>query len=184
MLRALTIACAVSAMSFWHAGSATAQLLSAEFSLDGNSYHGRDRESTQGHRSGEVAFKYEFRSGFRLGTGFAIGKFDEPVSDPSFTMVTVFVEPSWVFRRSSRVRPFVGGRVSWEHERVGEQSGGLWAYGWGAGAIGGVGVKLGEPVSIAGRVILTRLDLERDASSHNGLRLAAGATFALTWPIR
>ena len=89
-----------------------------------------------------------------------------------------------MLRRSSRVRPFVGGRVSWEHERVGDQSTGLWTYGWGAGAIGGVAVRLGEPVSVAARVILTRLDLERDASSHNGLRLAVGATFALTWPIR
>jgi hypothetical protein len=184
MLRILTIAGAVSAMTFWHAGNATAQILSAEFSLDGNSYHGRDRETTKGDRSGEVAFKYEFRSGFRLGAGVGIGKFDEPVSDPSFTTVNFFLEPSWGLRRSSRVRPFVGGRVSWEHERVGDQNTGLWAYGWGAGALGGVAVKLGERVSVAGRVMLTRLDLERDASSHDGLRLAAGATFALTWPSR
>jgi hypothetical protein len=184
MVRTLTIAGAVSAMSLWQAGNATAQILSAEFSLDGNSYHGRDRATTTGDPSGEVAFKYEFKSGFRLGAGVGMGKFDEPVSDPSFTTVTVFVEPSWVLRQSSRVRPFVGGRVSWEHERVGEQSAGLWAYGWGVGANGGVGVKLGEPVSIAGRVMITRLDLERDASAHNGLRLAVGATLALMWPIR
>jgi hypothetical protein len=184
MLRSLTLAGAVAAMSFWQAGDATAQIVSTEFSLDGNSYHGRDRESTAGDRSGEVAFKYEFSSSFRLGAGVGIGKFDEPVSDPSFTTVTVFLEPSWGFRRSSRVRPFVGGRVSWEHERVGDQSSGLWAYGWGAAAIGGVGVKLGDPVSVAARVVLTRLDLERDTSSHNGVRLAVGATFALTWPIR
>ena len=184
MLRTVPIAGAVLAMSLCQTGIATAQILSAELSLDGNSYHGEDRESTNGDRSGEVALKYEWRSGFRLGGGVGIGKFDEPVSDPSFTTVTVFVEPSWVFRRSSRVRPFVGGRVSWEHERVGDQNGGLWAYGCGAGAIGGVAVKLGEPVSVAARVVLTRLDLDRSNSSHNGVRVAAGGTFALTWPIR
>ena len=183
MRRTLTIVGAVSAMTFWYAGPANAQILSAEFSLDGNSYHGSDRESTSGDRSGEVAFKYEFSTGFRLGAGVGIGKFDEPVSDPSFTTVSIFVEPAWTFRRSSRIRPFVGGRVSWEHERVGDQRDGLWAYGWGAGALGGVALRLGEHVSVGGRVIVTWLDLERDASSHNGLRLAAGATFALTWPI-
>jgi hypothetical protein len=184
MLRALTMAGAVSVMSFCYAGNATAQILSAEFSLDGNSYHGRDRESTNGDRSGEVAFRYEFSSGFRLGAGVGIGKFDEPVSDPSFTTINVFVEPSWVFRRRNRLRPFVGARLGWEHERVGEQSTGLWAYGWGVGAIGGMAVKLGEPVSVAARVVLTRLDLDRDASSRKGLRLATGATLALTWSIR
>ena len=184
MLRTLTIAGAIAAVTFWHTGNATAQIVSAEFSLDGNSYHGRDRESTKGDQSGEVAFKYEFEGGFRLGAGVGIGKFDEPVSDSSFTAVNLVLEPSWGFRPGSRVRPFVGARVSWEHERAGDQSAGLWAYGWGAGALGGVAVKLGERVSVAGRVMLTRLDLERDASSHDGLRLASGATFALTWPSR
>jgi len=83
MLRTLTIAGVVSTMTFWHAGTATAQILSAEFSLDRNSYHGRDRESTKGDRSGEGAFKYEFRSGVRLGAGVGIGKFvEQPSGEP------------------------------------------------------------------------------------------------------
>ena len=178
MFRTLTIAGVVSAMTLWCAGTANAQTLSVEFSVDGNSYYGRDRESTDGDRSGEVAFKYQFGSGFRLGAGVAIGKFDEPVSDPSFTTFSLFLEPAWVFRRRGRVRPFVGGRVGWEQERVGDQSHGLWAYGWGAGALGGVAAKLGEHVSVAGRVLVTWLDLARDASSHDGVRVTAGVTFA------
>lgn len=184
MRRTLTTAGAIVAITFWHAGHATAQILSAEFSLDGNAHYGRDRESTRGDQSGEVAIKYQFKQGFRLGAGVGIGKFDEPVSDSSFTTVSVLVEPSWVFRPTRRLRPFVGGRVSWEHERVGSQNAGLRAYGWGAGAIGGVALALGEAVSVAGRVSLTGLDVDRDASSHDGLRLSAGVTFALTWPMR
>jgi hypothetical protein len=72
--------------------------------------------------------------------------------------------------------------VSWEHERAGSQNAGLWAYGWGAGAIGGVAFALGEAVSVAGRISLTGLDIDRDAASHDGLRLSS--TFALTWPMR
>jgi hypothetical protein len=163
----------------------SAQELSLALSLDGTSYKGDAYQTTDGDRGGEVAIGFETSGGLRLSGGFFFGKFDEPISDPSFTAVSVFFEPSYTFRRSARVRPFAGARVGWEHQRVGEQSNGLWAYGWGVAAVAGVLVRLGEPVSVGVRTVVSGLNLERDdGTSRNGTRVQVGGTFVLTWPLR
>jgi hypothetical protein len=79
----------------------------------------------------------------------------------------------------------IGTRVAWEHQRVGDQNDGLWAYGWSVAGVGGVLVRLGEPVSVGVRAVVSGLNLERENdSSRNGLRFQIGGTFVLTWPLR
>jgi hypothetical protein len=163
----------------------SAQELSFAVSLDGTWYGGDAYNMTNGDRAGEVALGYETSRGIRLAGGVFVGKFDEPISDPSFTAVSAFFEPAWIFRRTARVRPLAGARLSWEHQRVGDQSNGLWAYGWGAAGVAGVLVKLGEPVSVGVRTVLSGLNMERgNGASRNGVRLQLGGTFMLTWPLR
>src|SRR5262245_21671852 len=128
--------------------AAAAQELSVGLTLDATSYRGDPYASTNGDRGGEVNVGVETSRGLRLGGGLFVGKCDEPVSDASFTAVGLFFEPAWILRRKSRVRLVVGMRVSWEHQRVGDVSNGLWAYGWGVGAVGGVLIRLGEPVTV------------------------------------
>jgi hypothetical protein len=165
--------------------TASAQQLSVALSLDATSYTGDAYESTDGDQGGEVAVGYEMSTGFHLAGGVFVGKFDEPISDPSFTAVSLFAEPSWIFRRTARVRPLIGTRVAWEHQRVGDQNDGLWAYGWSVAGVGGVLVRLGEPVSVGVRAVVSGLNLERENdSSRNGLRFQIGGTFVLTWPLR
>ena len=154
-------------------------------SIDATSYGGDAYATTDGDRGGEVAVGFEMSRGLRLVGGVFVGKFDEPISDPSFTAVSVFFEPSWILRRTARVRPIVGARVAWEHQRVGDQSDGLWAYGWGVAGVGGVLVRLGQPVSVGLRTVVSALNIERgNGSSRNGLRFQLGATFVLSWPLR
>ena len=164
---------------------ASAQELSLAVSLDTSWYSGDAYQSTDGDRAGEVAIGYETSRGLRLSGGVFFGKFDEPISDPSFTAVGLFFEPSWTFRRNSRVRPFAGARVGWEHQRVGDHLNGLWAYGWGLGGVAGVLVRIGDPVSVGVRSVVSGLNLERDnGTSRNGLRVQLGGTFVLTWSLR
>jgi hypothetical protein len=177
--------CGVAAMFLACSAVASAHELSFAVSLDASSYSGDAYQTTDGDRDGEVAIGFETSRGLRLAGGVFVGKFDEPISDPSFTAVGLFFEPSWTFRRSARVRPFAGARVGWEHQRVGDQSNGLWAYGWGVGGVAGVLVRLGEPVAVGLRTVVTGLNIERDnATSRNGMRVQFGGTFVLTWPLR
>ena len=183
--RTVLINAAAAAVWLVLGGTAAAQELSLVMTLDATSYKGDPYESTRGDRGGEVSFGYETSRGLRLGAGVFVGKFDEPVSDPSFTAVSIFVEPSWVFRRTARVRVVLGTRVAWEHQRAGDQSNGLWAYGWGVAGVGGVLVKLGQPVSVGLRTVVSGLNMDREnETSRNGLRLQIGGTFVLTWPLR
>jgi len=164
---------------------AAAQELSVALSLDSTSYYGDAYSLTDGDRGGEVAIGYETSRGLRMSGGLFVGSFDEPISDPSFTAIGLFFEPAWVFRHRARVRPILGARVAWEHQRVGDQSNGLWAYGWGAGGVGGVLVRLGEPVSVGVETVLMGLNMDRqDGTSRNGLRFQVGGTFLLTWSLR
>jgi hypothetical protein len=166
-------------------GPAFGQELSLAVSLDTTTYGGDAYDTTEGDVGGEFTLGYETARGLRFASGVFVGKFDEPVSDPSFTAISVFFEPSWAFRPTSRVRPVVGARVGWERQRAGNQSTGLWAYGWGAAGVGGVEVRLGEPVSVGVRTIVTGLNIERDdGSSRNGVRVQVGASLILTWPLR
>ena len=175
----------VAAMFFACSAGASAQELSLSVSVDASSYRGDAYQTTDRDRGGEVAIGFATSRGLRLAAGVFVGKFDEPVSDPSFTAVSLFVEPTWTFRRKARVRPFAGARVGWEHQRVGDQSNGLWAYGWGVGGVAGVLVRLGEPVSVGLRTVFSGLNIERDNStSRNGMRVQLGGTFVLTWPLR
>src|SRR5262245_28423990 len=173
------------AMLLASSGIASAQELSFSVSLDVTIYRGDAYASTDGDRTAEVAVGYEMSRGFRLAGGVLFGKFDEPISDPSFTAVSLFFEPAWVFRPRARVRPVVGTRVAWEHQRVGDQSNGLWAYGWGVAGVAGVLIRLGEPVSVGVRTVVSGLNLERDnGTSRNGMRFHLGGTFILTWTLR
>jgi hypothetical protein len=182
--RAFAFSCLL-AMFLARGTTASAQELSVAVSLDGTSYSGDAYSTTDGDRAGEVAVGYETARGIRLSGGVFVGKFDEPVSDPSFTAFSIFFEPSWILRRTARVRPLIGARVAWEHQRAGDHSDGLWAYGWGASAVGGLLVRLGEPVSVGLRTVLSGLNMEReDGTSRNGLRFQIGGTFILTWPLR
>jgi hypothetical protein len=164
--------------------AASAQELSLAVSLDASSYKGDAYQATDGDRGGEVAVGFETSRGLRLAGGVFVGKFDEPISDPSFTAVSLFFEPSWTFRPRARIRPFAGARVGWEHQRVGEQSNGLWAYGWGVAGVAGVLVRLGEPVSVGLRTVVSGLNVDRgDGASRNGVRVQLGGTFVLTWAL-
>lgn len=164
---------------------ASAQELSLALALDATSYRGDAYQRTDGDRGGELAIGFETSRGLRLAGGVFVGKFDEPISDPSFTAISLFFEPSWTFRPRARIQPFAGARISWEHQRVGDQSNSLWAYGWGAAGVAGVLVRLGEPVSVGLRTVVSGLNIERDdGSSRDGMRVQLGGTFILTWPLR
>jgi hypothetical protein len=164
--------------------TASAQELFVAMSLDGTSYQGDPCISTDGDRAGERAVAVETSRGMRFSGGLFVGKFDEPISDPSFTGVGLFFEPSFVLRRTARVRPVVGARLAWEHQRVGDQSKGLWAYGWSAGGTAGLLSRLGEPVSVGLWTVVSGLNVDRqNGTSRNGLRVQVGATLMLTWPI-
>jgi hypothetical protein len=183
--RTVSSCAGVAAMFLACSAVAAAQELSLGVSLDASSYRGNAYQTTDGDRGGEVAIGFETSRGLRLAGGVFVGKFDEPISDPSFTTVSLFFEPSWTFRRNARVRPSAGARVGWEHQRVGEQSNGLWAYGWGVAGVAGVLVRLGEPVSVGLRTVVSGLNIERDnGTSRNGMRVQLGGTFVLTWPLR
>ena len=165
--------------------TASAQELSFSLSLDATIYGGDAYKPTNGDRGGELAIAYQMMRGLKLGGGVFVGKFDEPISDPSFTAVSLFFEPAWVFRRTARVRPFVGSRVAWEHQRAGDRSSGLWAYGWSVAGVAGVLVRLGEPVSVGVRTVVSGLNMDReDQTSRNGLRVQVGGSFILTWVLR
>ena len=142
------------------ASSAFAQELSLSVSLDATRYGGDAYSLTEGDRGGEVALGFETSRGLRLSGGLFVGKFDEPISDPSFTAIAVFFEPAWIFRPTARVRPIIGARVAWEQQRVGDQSNGLWAYGWGVAGVGGVLVRLGDPVSVGARAVVSGLNMD------------------------
>jgi hypothetical protein len=74
----------------------------------------------------------------------------------------------------ARIRPFAGARLEWEHQRVGEQSNGLWAR-LGRGRGRRVLVRLGEPVSVGLRTVVSGLNIERDNGiSRNGMRVQLG----------
>ena len=164
---------------------AAAQELSFSVSLDAVSYNGDAYHVTDGDRGVELALGFETSRGIRLTGGVALSKFDEPISDPSFTAVGLFFEPAWVFRRTARIRPFAGARIAWEHQRVGDHTNGLWAYGWGAGGIAGFLVRLGDPVSVGVRTVVSGINAERDdGSSRNGPRVQLGGTLLLTWALR
>jgi hypothetical protein len=166
------------------AGAAAAQELSVLLSLDATSYDGDAYTATDGDRGGEVAVGIQM-SRLRFTGGVFVGKFDEPISDPSLTALSLFFEPAWMFRRSARVRPVIGPRAAWEHQRVGDQSAGLWAYGWSVGGLAGVLVRLGEPISVGARAVVSGLNMEREnGTSRNGLRVQLGGTVVLTWPLQ
>jgi hypothetical protein len=123
---------------------------------------------------------------WQLGAGVFVGKFDHPISDPSFTAIAVFLEGGRIWQLSGRVRALAGGRIAWEHERVGDQSGGLWAYGWSWGPTGGLDVSLTERFFAGATVSWAFLDLGRDAVgteviSRNGHRVATGGRIGLRW---
>ena len=71
---------------------ASAQELSLAVSLDASSYKGDAYQTTDGDRGVEVAIGYETLRGLRFSGGVFVGKFDEPISDPSFTAVSLFFE--------------------------------------------------------------------------------------------
>jgi hypothetical protein len=93
---------------------------------------------TDGDWRAEAVLRYESRGLFRAGIGAEVGKLDEPYSDPSFTAVGVFGELGLGKVLANRWSGLLAGRYGWSHERVGEESNGLWAWGWQAGVLAGV----------------------------------------------
>ena len=87
--------------------------------------------------------------------------------------------------RSSSV--WVGARYGWAHGRVGDREGGSWAWGWLAGAAGGVSYQLSDDVGIGLQVDVMRLSLRRDETDvvtpegldREGWRLSIGPVLTI-----
>jgi hypothetical protein len=163
-----------------------AQELTVAASVSKLTYGGDDYDATNGDRSLDVVMRYRWWRGLQVGGGAFVGKFDHPVSDPSFTSIAVFLESTWLWRPEGRVRPYAGGRVAWEHERVGELDGGLWLYGWSIGPSAGVDVVLTERVFVGMAGWWAALDLGRELTANviedrKGHRFSLGGTFGLRW---
>jgi hypothetical protein len=53
------------------------------------------------------------------------------------------------------------------------------------GGLAGVLVRLGEPISVGARAVVSGLNMEREnGTSRNGLRVQLGGTVVLTWPLQ
>jgi len=159
-----------------------AQTGTLSLAVEGLSYGGDDYDQTNGDRAVTLAGSYRFRPAWQVGAGAFVGKFDHPSSDPSFTAIALFVEPARVWQVAPRIRAITGARVAWEHERVGDQSNGLWAYGWSWGPSGQLDVSLSDRVFVGGTLTWIVLDLGRDGPvSRNGHRLQSGGRVGLQW---
>jgi hypothetical protein len=152
---------------------AVAQELSLTLSVERLTYHGEDYADTDGDRAVEIAFRYQSARGWGIGAGVMVGKFDHPESDPSFTAIAVFAEPTWRWRRQRRLQPFGSGRLAWEHERVGEQHAGLWAYGWSAGPTAGLDVAVTQRVFVGAKATWVMLDMGRSLTRAMSSRATA-----------
>ena len=147
-----------------------------------NTYGGGDYALAEGDWQAEATARYHFAGPFGLGAGVTVGKFDDPASDPSFTSVAVYLEPSVDAALSSEFGVWAGGRYGWAHERVGSRERGLWGWGWEAGGAAGVDYALRAGLGIGLQVEAMRLDLARDedlfpasaSRDREGWRLAAG----------
>jgi hypothetical protein len=157
LICALALAASISAP-----GRSHGQGLSATIALGKPFYWGGDFSDTQGDWQAEVTARYHFDGPFRIGIGLGGGKFDEPFSDPSFSSLWLYVEPSLRREIGARLQTWLGARYGWTHERVGDRDGGLWAWGWLGGAGGGMDYALSERVGVGIQVDVMHLDLRRD----------------------
>lgn len=125
-------------------------------------YAGSDYKSTSGDWQAEGTIGLHVRAPFRVAVGFSGGKLDEPYSDPSFTTVAVFLEPSISGSLGGKWTGALGARWGWAQERVGEQGDGLWAWGWQAGLAGDLLFMVRSSTGVGLRCTAEYLDLRRD----------------------
>ena len=180
IVRAAVLAPALAAVS----DPASGQPISFTAAISKTAYGSGDYADTNGDWRAEGALRYEFRNRFHAGVGAEIGKLDEPYSDPSFTAAGIFAELGLGKALGDRWSGLLAGRYGWSHERVGEESDGLWAWGWQAGVVAGVDRRVATSTAVGLLAEATHLSLQRDehiASPPSGLqrrgwRYAVGLT--------
>jgi hypothetical protein len=152
----------VLALACVSASGLAAQGLSATLALEKPFYWSDDYRDTHGDWQAETTLRYQFDGPFGVGVGGGGGKLDEDYSDPSFSFFWFHVETSLAAHLSRSSRAWIGARYGWAHERVGDRGGGLWAWGWLGGAVGGLSYLVNEHIGIGLHVDVMRLDLRRD----------------------
>jgi hypothetical protein len=167
--------------------TASAQEVSVSTGLYFATYGGDWYADAEGGKGGEFLVRLRHQTGAQVGVGFTLGAFDQPVlrSDPSLTALSIFAEPAWSWR-AGPVRPFAGGRVSWEHEFVGPDGAGLRFGGWGAGPTAGVQILAIDGLLLGVQMTWQRLHIGRDEASFislrpTGQRFQTTISAALSW---
>jgi hypothetical protein len=166
-----------------------AQSLSMSVAALKTSYSSGQYNDTRGDWNADAVLRLGTWSPLHVGLGVSVGKFDESYSDPSFTAVGAFLEPSVGAVLSENWGGTFALRYGLQQERVGERSDGLWAWGWQAGAVATIDYHLSEETAIGLQLEATRLDLRHDADlplppsgvDRVGWRFGAGAV--LRFPV-
>lgn len=172
------------ALALAMADPARGQPVSFTVAASKTAYGSGDYGQTHGDWRAEVVLRYEARGLFRAGLGAEVGKLDEPYSDPSFTAAGVFGEIGLGKVLADRWSGLLGGRYGWSQERVGDESDGLWAWGWQAGAVAGVDYRVAASTAVGLQAEATHLSLRRDEGltsppaglSRRGWRFGLGLT--------
>ena len=179
----LRAACLLAVITLAGTAALPAQSLSMSLAALKTSYSAGQYDETRGDWNAEAVLRLQLWSPVHLGLGVGAGKLDEAYSDPSFTAVGAFLEPSVSAVLNENWGGTFGLRYGLQQERVGEKSNGLWAWGWQAGAAATIDYHLTEGTTIGLQLEATRLDLRHDEDlplppsgvEREGWRLGAGA---------